>query len=208
MQIHPPEGQDTHTHTRKYFLNPHAGGRCFGSRQTGVKPHQNSDFQPGQMALCRIFTEGDMDAETALIKSILERHNYGYSVHDTTNPTERARMARLCGEGKVGPLVLVGRSVVWAAVEMPALDISGEILRTLQREHRARRAREEYHWGAMYLVGSKREGVRRDPFVALEWLRRSADKGDAKGQCALGSLLLSGEAGRWPAPSPIPMPRA
>ena len=136
-----------------------------------------------------------MDAETALIKSILERHNFGYSVHDTIDPVEHARMVRLCGEDWQPPVVLVGKAVVWTAVDMPPIDVSGELLRTLQREHKARRARDEYRWGVMYLAGSTRQGVRRDPFQALEWLRRSADKGDAKGQCALGSLLLSGEAG-------------
>ena len=31
---------------------------------------------------CRLFTAGSMDAETAAIKMILERHGFSYSVHD------------------------------------------------------------------------------------------------------------------------------
>ena len=167
------------------------------------------------MALCQVYTAGDMDAETALIKSILERHKYGYSVHDVAaSEDEQKRMVRKC-HGAKPPLVLVGKRVVWTAAEMPAHELSGELLHVLQQEHKARRARDEYRMGMLYLgqrplpfkgspAGEEPGGLaqrvaiahaRRDPFVALEWLRRSAAKGDAKGQCALATLLLSGEAG-------------
>ena len=69
----------------------------------------------------------------------------------------------------------------------------GELQRTLTAAKTAHRARQEYKFGLTYLRGSG--GVRRDPFAALDWLRRAARRGDAKAMAALGTLLLSGEAG-------------
>ena len=94
-----------------------------------------------------------MDAETALIKSLLEKHRFGYEVHNTTKPAELQRMKRLCGDPVLAPVVLVNRKIVWTAIEMPVLDVSGQLLQTLQREHKARRARDMYRWGLMYLTG-------------------------------------------------------
>ena len=37
--------------------------------------------------------------------------------------------------------------------------------------------------------------IRRDPFAAYEWLRRSARRGDPKGMAALATLLVNGDAG-------------
>ena len=76
---------------------------------------------------------------------------------------------------------------------MPHLEASGELLNVLRREREARIARDEYRWGLAYLNGSN--GVARDPFAALEWMRRSAEKRDPKGQCAYASMLASGDAG-------------
>ena len=94
-----------------------------------------------------------MDAETALIKSLLEKHNSGYSIHNTTDRAELRRMKRLCGGDVVAPVVLVNKHVVWTAVQMPVLDVSGELRAVLEREHKARRARDMYRWGVMYLSG-------------------------------------------------------
>ena len=95
-----------------------------------------------------------MDAETALIKSLLEKHNSGYSIHDITDRAELRRMSRLCGGDVTAPVVLVGKHVVWTAVQMPVLDVSGELKAVLEREHKARRARDMYRWGVMYLSGN------------------------------------------------------
>ena len=134
------------------------------------------------------------DAESALIKSILERHGHSYVVHDVLNhPSSVEFMMRRCGTGVLSlPLLLVGKRTVWTASDMPPLEATGELQRMLAAAKMAHRARDEYKMGLSYLSGT---GVRKDPFVAIDWLRRAANRGDAKAMAALGTLLVSGEAG-------------
>ena len=146
--------------------------------------------------VCALFTAVE-GAETQLIRSILERHNYSYSVHDVTKPEEAAALRKRVGAAPDAriptPVLIVGRSTMWSATEMPQLEASGELERVIERERESRLARDEYRWGVSYLHGTN--GVKRDPFVAYEWMRRSARRGDPKGQAALATLLASGEAG-------------
>lgn len=144
--------------------------------------------------LATVFIDGTDTAESELIKSILERHRVKYETCATVDPPVRERMHRLCGADAVPPLALIGRRVVWTAPQMPELEASGELRRVIDRERRARLARDEYKWGRLYLHGDGAR-LRADPVVAREWLRRSASKGDPKGQCALATLLLTGRGG-------------
>ena len=145
-----------------------------------------------KIMLGRLFTRGDTDAESALIKSILERNKFTYTVHDILAENHAQAFRRLCGNA-TAPLLLVGRHIKWTATELPQLEASGELVKILKRERERRIARDEYRWGRAYLEGEG--GVRRDPFVAFEWMRRSARRGDPKGQAALATLLASGDAG-------------
>ena len=88
------------------------------------------------MPLCKVFTEGDVDAETALIKSILERNGATYSTHDVRKPEEQGRAAKLPGGPGSGrtPFVLVGRQTVWLPTELPELERAGKLQLVLQRE--------------------------------------------------------------------------
>ena len=43
------------------------------------------------MPLAKVFTDGDIDAETALVKSILERHGASFSIHDVRKQEEAAK---------------------------------------------------------------------------------------------------------------------
>jgi len=144
--------------------------------------------------LATVFIDGTDTAESELIKSILERHRVKYETCATVDLPVRERMHRLCGADAVPPLALIGRRVVWTAPQMPELEASGELRRVIDRERRARLARDEYKWGRLYLHGDGAR-LRADPVVAREWLRRSASKGDPKGQCALATLLLTGRGG-------------
>jgi len=143
-----------------------------------------------------LFLRGSLgaDAESALIKSILERHGHSYVVHDVVNhPSSAEFMKRRCGTGVLSlPLLLVGKRTVWTASDMPPLEATGELQRMLAAAKTAHRARDEYKMGLSYLSGT---GVRKDPFAAIDWLRRAANRGDAKAMAALGTLLVSGEAG-------------
>ena len=134
-----------------------------------------------------------MDAESALIKSILERLGCAYSVHDTTEPKTEAAFRKRCGESAALPMLCVGKRIQWSATQLPPLEQSGELQRALAKARDAKLGRDEYKWGVAYLHRSG--GVRRDAYAAYEWFRRSARRGDAKGQSALGTLLASGEAG-------------
>lgn len=149
------------------------------------------------MAALRLFTLGGTDAETALIRSILERHGFSYALHDLEAPGEperlRRRLLRAGERTPPPPVLLVGRRTIWSASDMPPLEASGELQRELSRAREAHRARAEYKWGVACLHGTG--GVRRDPFGAAAWFRRSARRGDPKGMAALATLLVRGEAG-------------
>ena len=147
------------------------------------------------MAL-QLFTDGGRDAETALISSILERHGFSYSVHDLTDEGEPARFARRmaqAGRRVPPPALLVGKRTLWTASDMPPMEQSGELQRALAAARQAHRARSEYRWGVACLEG--RGAMRRDPFEAIDWLRKSARRGDPKGMAALATLLVRGDAG-------------
>ena len=190
------------------------------------------------------------DAETALIKSILERHKFSYAVHDISDARQLERMHKLCGASARPPILLVGRHLQWTAAMLPELEKSGELVKVVKHERELAIARDEYRWGVAFLHGrepgsvrssssgglsgsdktgdggvtqaNKENGgvgavgagggfvsvghsrtaaprqpgaIRRDPFVAYEWFRRSARRGDPKGMAALATLLVSGEAG-------------
>ena len=103
------------------------------------------------------FTEGDVDAETALIKSILERNGATYSTHDVRKPEEQARAAKLPGGPGSGrtPFVLVGRQTVWLPTELPELERAGKLQLVLQRERQAKKAAAEYTRGILHLRGQR-----------------------------------------------------
>ena len=144
------------------------------------------------MPLAKVFTEAGVDAETALIKSILERHGVSYSMHDVRKPEEAARAERLTkGSDLRVPFVLLGRKTVLLATEMPELERAGSLKLTIAHERQLKHAAAEYSRGLLHLRGQWALG--RDPRAALEWFERAAAHGDPKGQCALGSLLMSGE---------------
>ena len=151
------------------------------------------------MPLAKVFTEAGVDPETALIKSILERHGATYSVHDVRKPEEAARAERLNKGGRlrqspeVVPFVLLGRKTVWLPAEMPELERDGSLKLAITRERQLKKAGAEYARGLLHLRGQR--ALVRDPLAALEWFERAAARGDPKGQCALGSLLMSGEVG-------------
>ena len=144
------------------------------------------------MPLAKVFTEAGVDAETALIKSILERHGVSYSMHDVRKPEEAARAERLTKRSDLRvPFVLLGRKTVLLATEMPELERAGSLKLTIAHERQLKHAAAEYSRGLLHLRGQWALG--RDPRAALEWFERAAAHGDPKGQCALGSLLMSGE---------------
>ena len=143
------------------------------------------------MALAKLFTDGDVDTETALVKSIFERLGAPYSLHDIRKPEEARRYEAVRGRRRA-PFVLVGSGpLIWMPAEMPELERSGELQRVLDRQREVKRAAAEYARGLLHLRGQKT--LARDPLAALAWFQRAAEHGDAKGQCALGSLLMSGE---------------
>ena len=88
------------------------------------------------------------------------------------------------------PVLYVRKGVVWIADDMPELEKTGELLVQLKAA-RTCRWRAAYKWGVLYLRGDA--AIERDPLAALEWLRRSAEHGDRRGQCALATLLQTGE---------------
>ena len=146
------------------------------------------------MPLAKVFTAAGVDAETALIKSILERHGATYSMHDVRKPEEAARAERLTKGSELRvPFVLLGRKTVWLATEMPELERAGSLKLAVTRERQLKHAGAQYSRGLLHLRGQG--ALARDPLAALEWFERAATYGDPKGQCALGSLLMSGEVG-------------
>ena len=97
------------------------------------------------MPLAKVFTEAGVDAETALIKSILERHGVSYSMHDVRKPEEAARAERLTkGSDLRVPFVLLGRKTVWLATEMPELERAGSLKLTIAHERQLKHAAAEY----------------------------------------------------------------
>jgi len=143
------------------------------------------------MSLAKLFTDGDVDTETALVKSIFERLGAAYSLHDIRKPEEARRYEAVRGRRRA-PFVVVGSGpLVWMPAEMPELERSGELQRVLDRQREVKKAAAEYARGLLHLRGQKT--LARDPLAALAWFQRAAEHGDAKGQCALGSLLMSGE---------------
>ena len=100
----------------------------------------------------RLFTDG-FDAETALIKSILERHGFAYAIHDVSEEGHMAKLKQLCGENVKPPVLLVGRHKQWSASMLPELERSGELVKVLKRERELAIARAEYKFGMAYLNG-------------------------------------------------------
>ena len=144
----------------------------------------------------RIFTSGGADAATALIRAILERHKYQYEVHDVAaDGAALNRYGKHCPGMELAllPVLYVRKGVVWIADDMPELEKTGELLVQLKAARTETLARDEYKWGVLYLRGDA--AIERDPLAALEWLRRSAEHGDRRGQCALATLLQTGEGG-------------
>ena len=73
------------------------------------------------MALAKLFTDGDVDTETALVKSIFERLGAAYSLHDIRKPEEARRYEAVRGRRRA-PFVVVGsgpRMLHWMPAEMP-----------------------------------------------------------------------------------------
>ena len=117
------------------------------------------------MPLAKVFTEAGVDAETALIKSILERHGVSYSMHDVRKPEEAARAERLTKRSDLRvPFVLLGRKTVWLGTEMPELESAGSLKLTIAHERQLKHAAAEYTRGLLHLRGQWALG--RDPRAA------------------------------------------